>query len=261
MDGREGPSRLGPVWYTLGMQHDPQLRYLFQLIPDGPIFRRWCARTGIGSLQEFVEVDLSSAPEPWHGPWSQVQDALREADAISRRDSPVKGWTALDRMLRRPPARVRVDAGVLRNLTPIIPPAAVPTRAPMSAREALVDLGGVAGARAIAARLSEHLGRSVTVRQVRDRFRNTGGKVRKLGAGYFSTGPTEHPPVLHWVEARLAQGGAEPVDDLLEALLEAYPNGDERAVRAWLHQQPGVLSVRRGTVRVVPPVIGAGSRP
>lgn len=233
------------------MQSDPQLRYLFELIPDGRIFRRWCDRAGVGSLEQFIEVDLSEAPEPWHGPWVQVQGALRVADGISRTESPAKGCATLDRLLRRPPARVRADVLTLRKLTPIIGVKVQVPAVRMSAREALDRLGGVAGARAVARMLSEHLDRTVTVRQVRDRFRNTGGRVRKLGAGYFATQGFRGATVLHWVESRLTERGGETLDGLCRAVLEAFPHGDERAVRAWIHQQPGVLSVRGERVRLV----------
>lgn len=123
----------------------------------------------------------------------------------------------------------------------------------MSAREALSHLGGVAGARAVADYLSEHQQQPVTVRQVRDRFRNTGGAVRKLGAGYFATRERKAPLVLHWVEARLVERLSESVADLVAAVLEAFPHGDARAVQAWLQQQPGVLAVRGRQVLFVDP--------
>ncbi len=115
----------------------------------------------------------------------------------------------------------------------------------------MVQLGGVAGARAVAELLTQSGGQEVTVRQVRDRFRNTGGTVRKLGAGYFATRQKRLPPVLHWVEARLNEKGQEPLNDLVAAILEAYPQGDERAIYAWIHQQPGVLNVRDNVVYFV----------
>jgi hypothetical protein len=239
------------------MQIDHQLRCLFELIPDTRIFQRWCDRAGVDSLHRFVEVDLSEAPEPWYGPWSQVQVALRKADSITRDVGPTRGCAALDRLLRRPPANVQADVGVLRKLTPIVPQRTARSSQQMSAREALERLGGVSGARAVAALLTSQNGSEVTVRQVRDRFRNTGGKVVKLGAGYFATEESDLHPVLHWVEARIAQRGPENLADLISAIMERYPNGDLRAVRAWIHQQPGILTVRSGQVCLVKPAASA----
>ena len=227
------------------------------------MFQAWCERSGIGSLSDFVDSDLSEAPEPWHGPWSQVQRALREADQVSRVRGPIVARDELERSLRRPPARVRTEAGGLRHLTPIrrseaVAGLAIPSesgtqgrRATLSAREALAQLGGIAGARAVADHLTEHLDKPVSVRQVRDRFRNTGGAVRKLGAGYFATRERKAPMVLHWVESRLVERRSEPVSELVAAVLEAFPHGNARAIQAWLHQQPGVLSVRGGQVHFV----------
>ncbi|HCH63924.1 MAG: hypothetical protein CL927_06495 [Deltaproteobacteria bacterium] len=233
------------------MHTDPQIRHLFELIPDPRIFRRWCDRAGVSSLEGFVTKDLSGAPEPWCRSWSQVQAALIEADKVSRTHGLTRGCATLDRMLRRAPAQVCADVSLLRKLTPIIPVQVVDPSIPMSAREALERLGGVAGARAVSVLLTEKLGKSVTVRQVRDRFRNTGGKVRKLGAGYFATQTFLGPPVLHWVESRISQYGPEKIDDLVTAILSAYPHGDRRAIRAWIHQQPGVLSTRGKVVTIV----------
>ena len=235
------------------MHTDPQLRSLFELIPDPRIFRRWCDRTGVSSLEEFVKCDLSDAPDPWYRSWSQVQIALLEADSVSRSHSPTRGCATLDRLLRRPPAQVRADVALLLKLTPIASVRTSGSRTPLSAREALERLGGVAGARALSVLLTDELGKSVTVRQVRDRFRNTGGKVRKLGAGYFATEDFHGHPVLHWVESRIAQFGPERMDDLVEAIMQAYPYGDRRAIRAWIHQHPGVLSTRGGFVTIVEP--------
>lgn len=233
------------------MQNDPQLHYLFELIPDPRIFRRWCDRVGVTSLEHFTQEDLSGAPEPWRQAWTQVQTALVTADQASRTHGLTRGCATLDRLLRRSPAQICAEIGQLRNLTPIVPAPVANPAAPMSAREALDRLGGVGGARAVAVLLTENLGRTVTVRQVRDRFRNTGGKVRKLGAGYFATQTFLGPPVLHWVESRITQLGNENIDDLVEAVLEAYPHGDRRAVRAWIYQHPGVLSTRGKRVTIV----------
>jgi len=233
------------------MRTDPQLRLLFELIPDGIIFRRWCDRVQVFSLAQFVEVDLSEAPDPWHGPWAQVQSALRAADVVSRAESPAVGCMTLERLLRRPPARVRASVQALRQLTPIVDAPAQVQPARLSAREALDRLGGVAGAGAVAELLTTHHGRPTTVRQVRDRFRNTGGTVRKLGAGYFATRSYGGASVLHWVESRLAVVGPEPLATLCDAILLAFPHGNERSVRAWIHQQPGVLSIRGDRVRLV----------
>ena len=116
------------------MHTDPQLRCLFEVIPDPRIFRRWCDRTGVSSLEAFVKCDLSGAPDPWYRSWSQVQNALLEADAVSRTHSVTRGCATLDRLLRRPPAQVRAEVAVLLKLIPIVSVRTSSTRAPLSAR-------------------------------------------------------------------------------------------------------------------------------
>ncbi len=123
----------------------------------------------------------------------------------------------------------------------------------LSAREALEELGGLAGAKAIAALLTETSGRQVTVRQVRDRFRNTGGAVRKLGAGYFATRRRRELPVADFVESLLDERSPVDAMDICQAVLSAFPNGDERAVMAWLYQDPGNIRVRDDRVSLRSP--------
>ena len=233
------------------MYTDTQFHHLFELIPDPRLFRRWCIRSGVSSLTDFVNRDLSDAPDPWYQPWSQFQTALLEADVATRVHGITRGCAVLDRLLRRPPAMVRADIEVLQRLLPLQAQQPARRRSSISAREALELLGGVAGARAVATRLSEGTEQPVTVRQVRDRFRNTGGRVRKLGAGYFATEQFQGVPVLHWVESRIEQLGPIKFDLLVDEILDAYPHGDRRAVRAWLHQHPGVLCVRGEHVMIV----------
>ncbi len=121
----------------------------------------------------------------------------------------------------------------------------------VSAREALEELGGIAGAKAIADKLDEVNQASVTVRQVRDRFRNTGGAVRKLGAGYFATRRCRDAPVGDFVQQLISSKGAMFANEVCGAILAKYPNGDERAVLAWLYQDPGPIAVRDDRVFVV----------
>lgn len=232
------------------MQANSQLRYVFQFIPEAVTFQNWCQRRGIRSLASFLEADLLGVPEPFLLPWRQVQVSIREANRVARRRGVAEAIPALDRMLRRRPAQLEVP---LRLLSTVVPVGLVSRRAGggLSARAALEELGGVASARAIAGMLGESHGRKFTVRQVRDRFRNTGGRVRKLGAGYFALDTAGRVPVLHWVETRLLQARAESEDSLVQAILDAYPRGHERSVRGWLHQQPGVLSVHDGMVYLV----------
>ena len=118
----------------------------------------------------------------------------------------------------------------------------------ISARTALESLGGLAGAKAIAEVLGERAGADLSVRQVRDRLRNTGGAVRKLGAGYYATRAHEVPRVLEFVERLLERRGTCPAEEVASEVLRAYPHGDTRAVMAWLAQDPGRVIVRNDTV-------------
>ena len=116
-------------------------------------------------------------------------------------------------------------------------------RLPPTARNELVLLGGVGGAATLAKRLTRRLRRRVTVRMVRDRLRHTNG-VAKLGAGYYAVRYHPAAPVAEWAEALLAQEGPIPAEDLVKRILVEYPNGDQRAVNAWVYQDPGRLLVR-----------------
>ena len=233
------------------MSAHSQIRALCDLIPNRHGFQRWCEQAEIRSLAAFVEADLRGAPRSWAAVGKQVQEALVEAHALFQADGSGPAVRLLERRLRRAPGRIHATATTLQRLVPICAETTAEPGAKLSAREALDRLGGVAGARAVAELLSSHHGREVTARQVRDRFRNTGGAVRKLGAGYFATRSFQGAMVLHWVESRLANGGGETKDSLCQAILGAYPHGDERAIRAWLHQQPGVVSLRGERVRLV----------
>lgn len=179
---------------------------------------------------------------------------------LGRVAGPVVGISDGETSMSQLPSQARSESAGAGHSTPILRGEAVagvrlgPRREDrsrrhlVSAREALAELGGIAGARAVADYLTEHLGKPVSVRQVRDRFRNTGGAVRKLGAGYFATRERKAPPVLHWVESRLVECRSEPIAELVAAVMDAYPRGNARAVQAWLHQQPGVLAIRGGRV-------------
>jgi len=121
----------------------------------------------------------------------------------------------------------------------------------VSAREALTRLGGLAGVRALAEFLGAQNGAAMTSRQVRDRFRNTGGSVRKLGGGYYALKHRTEPTVVDWVAARIRANGPEAVGAVVSAVLEAYPHGDGRSVEAYMHQNPSVITVRDGVVHLV----------
>jgi len=239
------------------------IRYLLRLIPDVRLLQKCCERAGIDRWSQFLDSVLSEAPVARFRPGSQVQRALREANRVSRARGPLVGDSELESSLLPPAARGVSEPGGLRHHSSVRRGEAVTgvkvgpgldgrrRRQSMSAREALAQLGGIAGARAVADHLTEHLDKAVSVRQVRDRFRNTGGAVRKLGAGYFATRERNAPPVLHWVESRLVERRSEPIVELVAAVLDAYPHGNARAVQAWLHQQPGVLAIRGGMVHFV----------
>lgn len=119
-------------------------------------------------------------------------------------------------------------------------------------RHALLDAGGVAGAHYIAAWLEERLGAPVKVRQVRDRLKNYGDGIERLGAGYYALAEKAALPVDIWATRWLALQPQPPhVADLVQAVLEAYPHGDPTAVRCWVHQQVGALRVREDRVWLV----------
>lgn len=122
----------------------------------------------------------------------------------------------------------------------------------LTPRDALERAGGVAGANWIAAWLSRRLGQPVRPRQVRDRLKHCGDGVIRLGAGYYALSAQASLSVDVWATRWLALRPAPmPVEDLVQAVLDAYPHGDPVAVRAWVHQEPGALRVRDGAVWLV----------
>ncbi len=125
------------------------------------------------------------------------------------------------------------------------------TSPPLTVRRALERAGGLAGAAWLADELQRETGEPLSVRMVRDRFRNIGSHVRKLGAGYYALKDHPAPPLPRWAAWWVHARGPCPVADLVEAILKAYPNGDPRAVHAWLHQEPSPLVVTAGRVHIV----------
>lgn len=115
------------------------------------------------------------------------------------------------------------------------------------AHRILVEAGGIASASHIADRLTRETGSPTTVRQVRDGFKNYANAVRKLGAGYYGTASCDVPDVREWVDEFLHESGAASVDEVVFEVLESYPNGNERAVRCWVHQVYGRDTIRPGS--------------
>lgn len=122
----------------------------------------------------------------------------------------------------------------------------------LTPRDALERAGGIAGARWIADWLAKRLRQPVRVRQVRDRLKHYGDSILRLGAGYYAVTGTHYLPVDVWATRWLARrAGPAAVDDLVEAILDAYPRGDDMAVRCWVYQEVGALRVRDGEVWLV----------
>lgn len=227
-----------PAATTLG----PDLTALLALVGDPATLRRWCERAELHDVNALMDAELMSAPLHKLNRWAALQANLR----AMRRQSPGRSDAALD-------ALVRAQLGLAAD-APIGPALREALRAPapepgtLSPREALLLLGGVAGARAIAERMAEAADAPPKIRQVRDRLRHAGDTVRKLGAGYYAAAARRADPVGDWAEDRVSQIGREPLPSFLKATLDAYPHGDAHAIAAWLHQCPGHLIVRRGMV-------------
>jgi len=232
---------------------ESDLDLLEAVLPDGAMLKGWCRRLGIHSVLAFTEVDITLAPSTRQTRWSRVQRALRRARDQAEAEGVLAGHRLLQRLLE--PLAVAPPSPALAAA--LLPKAARPAtprpRRGLSARDVLSRLGGIAGARAIAEAMTAQSGEEVTVRQIRDRLRNTGDAVRKLGAGYFAVRAQKVEPVLDWVEARLEANGSEPVEGMLAAILENYPLGDARAIVAWLHQEPGRVVVRDEVVHLAQP--------
>ena len=118
------------------------------------------------------------------------------------------------------------------------------------ARQLLADAGGIASARYVRDEMT-HLGREpLTIRQTRDLLKSP--KIRKLGAGYFTTQNTVFEPVLDWAERELFNAPPAMVCALIEAILAHYPRGDPEAIRRWIQQEPGRLQLDGDRVRFTP---------
>ncbi len=145
-------------------------------------------------------------------------------------------------------------AGALGAVTEDLGQVGVPAPAgdPPTVRRELARAGGLAGAHWLAARMASLTGEEVSVRMVRDRFRNIGSNVRKLGAGYYAMRDHPAPPLNKWAAWWIHARGPTPVPELIEAILKAYPYGDAKAVHAWIYQDPSPLLVVRDVVYLVP---------
>jgi hypothetical protein len=215
---------------------------LLDLVSDPATLRRWCERAELSTVGALMDADLMAAPLHKLNRWAALQACLRAL----RRGAP--GWVdaALRAELRERlclPPEAEVGAQLLAALRSPPPPPST-----LSPREALLLLGGVAGARAIGERMADAADPAPSIRQVRDRLRHAGEAVRKLGAGYYASAARRVDPVIDWAEERVGRQGREPLASFLKATLEAYPHGDAHAISAWLHQGPGRLIVRRGQV-------------
>lgn len=218
------------------------LAELLDLVSDPATLRRWCERAELNTVHDVIDADLMAAPLHKLSRWAAMQAGLRAARAGGGRLTDAALRAAVRGGLGLPP-EAEVGPQLLAALRQ--PATAV---APMSPREALLSLGGVAGARAIAERMADAQDPPPSIRQVRDRLRHAGDAVRKLGAGYYASAARRVDPVIDWAEERVARHGREPLSAFLRATLETYPHGDAHAVSAWLHQGPGRLIVRRGQV-------------
>ncbi len=208
-------------------------------------FDYWCRSRGVRDLDRFLQMPLGLYHDDNDRLWADVQLALLQAMRHARQGDAQGARQVLGTLLDRPEfsrgsveALERIGFGV-----PTVRHRPRHSRGP-SAREVLVSLGGIASARAIADRLGELTGTPVSVRTVRDRLRHARGAVRKLGAGYFALGDQEAQPVLRWAENWLAERGEATVDELVDAILAAYPHGHRLSITAWAHQEPGRIRLR-----------------
>ncbi len=213
---------------------------LSQLLEDPEAFRRWCGYKGIEDVTGFLHADVPDAQQGPVRQWCQLQAAMRLARRqVNQGDPEGAAHTILSGLGGG--VQTRGESIQLRAATLV--PVIATRRLPPTARNELVLLGGVGGAATLAQRLTRRLRRRVTVRMVRDRLRHTNG-VAKLGAGYYAVRYHPAAPVAEWAEAVVAQEGPIPADELVKRILMEYPNGDQRAVNAWVYQDPGQLLVR-----------------
>lgn len=211
------------------------------LLEDPSAFRRWCGYVGIEDVPGFLHADV---PQAQVGPvrqWGQLQAAMRQARRqVNQGDAEAAAHTLVD--VAHSDANP-MDADGLRACAATLVPAIASRRLPPTARNELVLMGGIGGAAEIARRLTRRLRKRVSVRMVRDRLRHTNG-VRKLGAGYYAVRYHPAATVSDWAASLIAQEGAISADELVKRILAQYPNGAQRAVNAWVYQDPGQLMVR-----------------
>lgn len=132
-------------------------------------------------------------------------------------------------------------------MDPASPPDAPRPGVAARCRQALRDLGGIASARAIAARVEADGGGRLGTRRVKEALR--GGEVCSLGGGYLALDGGRSEPLLPWLLRRLERAGPLPVEAVVTLALGRWPHGDPRAIEAWLRQDPRGLVVVDGVVR------------
>lgn len=224
----------------------PALHELLGLASDRAALRAWASRMKLESLDGLLDAELMQAPMNKLERWSALLTALRRLRVVAQEQP-----AALPQQLRQ-----SLGLGPDHPLSPALlaafhaPYEAAPDLTP---REGLQRLGGIASARAIADRIAPVGGAAPSVREVRDRLRNAGDRLRKLGAGYYALSDRRAEPVQTWAEARLRHLHREPVTGFCRAMLSSYPHGDIRAISAWLHQARGPIVLRRNAVCYEPP--------
>lgn len=214
---------------------------LSRLLEDPESFRRWCGFVGIEDIPGFLHADV---PEANGGPvrqWGQLQAAMRQARRLINQGDPEAAAQTLSGLLEAPDFPPDADGARLHAATLV--PVVATRRLPATARNELVLMGGIGGAAEIARRLTRRLRKRVTVRQVRDRLRHTNG-VHKLGGGYYAVRYHPAAPLEEWVAAIIAREGPVDADELVTRIMDAFPNGDPRAINAWVFQDPATLVVR-----------------
>ena len=150
------------------------------------------------------------------------------------------------------PARARIGGRPIASLLDPLPMPDEPppaNRPAPAARQALALLGGIAGVHAISEQVARGGKLQLTPRQVRDLLKRD-REIDSLGAGLFALSIMNVRPVIDLATAWLTQVGPAPVNSLVDLLVERYPRADPRAVRPWVHQEPGRLQVDGSTVRL-----------
>lgn len=219
----------------------PALQELIGLASDRAALRAWASRMRLESIDGLLEAELMLAPMHKLERWSTLLTGLRRLRVVAQ-EQPAEL-----------PAQLRKSLGLGPD-APLSPALIAAFHAPyaegppLTPREGLQRLGGIASARAIADRIAPIGGAPPSVREVRDRLRNAGDRLRKLGAGYYALSSRRADPVQDWAEARLRHLQREPLNGFCRAMLTAYPHGDLRAISAWLHQGPGPIVLRRNAV-------------